>query len=44
MNRGEKWFSEKLLKYFDLENFRSEKDISRKKPKKYFRLIVIKVA
>ena len=32
MNRGEKWFSEKLLKYFDI-NFRSEKNISRKTEK-----------
>ena len=24
MNRGKKWFSEKLRKNFDLENFRSE--------------------
>ena len=44
MKHEQEQFPEKLLKYFDLENFRSEKDISRKKPKKYFRLIVIKVA
>ena len=36
MKHEQEWFPEKLLKYFDLENFRSEKDILRKNRKKIF--------